>query len=265
MDHERGARKVKMTKVIQVIGRPRTGTNYLLWLLCKNVKNLVVLTYGKHSRPVERILAQIEGGVPEDLHEETMSFLATAHGSSAYALRGSDENSVIATERVGEHAIRATSEALDLIDSAIREKSVLYFLNVKHPASSLLSYDRAWKGVRETQLEQYCHGWGRFYREWIPYSNKIVRFEDLLSFPGDQLKLLADEFGLELSSSHETLTPLHYLNTGALQTSPLFPRREYYITRAYLDEFDADEMRRLKEHCDADVMTRLRYTWNKNE
>lgn len=257
--------------VIQIAGQPRTGTNYLQWLMRKNFRDLILIIQGKHDRRGWRVMA-LEGGKKEchhkvDYHARTMEKIRAETASASSRIQASDICS-IPTHGMNDGLIRvkATQEAADAVEAAILSTMLKYTINFRHPVSSYLSRCRSLPTTRY-QTERWIRGFNRWIRSWSEFADAhpsrciMLRYEDMLAQPSRQLDIIGEVFGIEREL--EFRVPRFVVDSHCRELEGEIFQRAYYEHQDFYDDLSKNELDLMKRNIDKSWMARFQYDWGK--
>ena len=135
----------------------------------------------------------------------------------------------------------------------------------KDPYSWLISYRRwakkfNWSAVDFHYIEEY----NLFYGKWMQFAREdprilFIRYDELLEDPRKVLKIIEEQFGLELKRVRKLAG--RKVNLSKVARSRRFnrDRRIYYLQKGYLSEFDEASLKEVNMLLDQDLMGFMGY------
>ncbi len=225
-------------KNILVYGLQRSGTNFLEKLLLKNYKIRILNNNNDEKHPLQKHFR---------LFNDKMFI-----GSSEY------ENEMI------------FKNFLEYENALNLPKKVDGILIIsKDPFSWLISYKNwakkhGWPSPKYHYIEEY----NRFYGKWAEFSkedNRIlfIKYIDLLSQTDKEIGKIEKTFYLELKKQRQFFGKL--INFSRVGRSKKFnqDKRNYYLNKEYLKQYDKRELELLNTKTDPKLMCFLKYDNNK--
>lgn len=255
-------------QVVQIAGWPRSGTNYLQWLLRYNFWNLIVIPGYKHYSPTATDMAVLEGGADEIAMGRRMIRLGRkASPDDAEVQVTTCWRLAIPTEGMsGCNPVQATPEVLDCIKVAAWAREVRYALIVKHPVGAYVSFVRAWPAKRLS--ERLMPGWSSFHRDWLNLIARLDKRAACLDFceavaePERAVDQLARDLSMRGSHNVRADVPRGYLTRSCEESSTRFDR-QYWLQHRYWDDVSEQELNYLKASVPDKLMEDLGYTWER--
>lgn len=254
-------------KYIKIYGMPRTGTNYLRFLLEENFDVMAFhhILGGKHGAPCDpREWIQAEIKTPNRLMAWEGQYESGQDGPN-FSPR-----------------FNKVAHYLEFLEELQEQLGDIYYvILVKNPYAWLSSwwryilargYRKLWRIPKNNRkwlenFNQKYRTWWRFYRDYTDRS-VVMRYEDAVFRYRDTLKKVED--ALLLDARWSCFMPftqnvaLHNqgisgkLTTLVVEERP-FPRREYYRSREYLKELGPDWVDFVTEYVDWDLMRKYGY------
>lgn len=255
--------------VMQMLGAPRSGTNYLQWILARSFRDLIIVSYGKHWSAADAIMNNLKDGKDEHLLASYLSSLAKERTPSQLCVHASIQSSFDTSHMgVNDNPTYATDEVVEIVRDAVTTEQVEFLLNVKHPAATFMSWANAWD--RRDQHKQWAVGWNRFHKEWLRFFTRldrghVVRYEDLLFSTSTTIHDLMYRWsGLAERFCSDIPVPTMSMTTGASLSDRPFIKKMYYWREEFFSELRQEELVSIRENIDQDLWRLFGYSPERN-
>ena len=228
-----------MANVIYLAGLPRSGTNYVQWLLKENFKNIIVVVIWKHYAPKDLINKINWSDKNQDisaLSKEIKDF----SDDVAIRKKGSlPPNAFVSSEIKPPGVKESSNEIAEEVKKAILNKTVRFLINVKNPYSWHLSYSKHWK---KHKFPDHMSAWNSLNGGWFDFYNNnpditiFTRYEDMLRNFKSELDKIKDAFKLvPRNQEYVNVTGLLTTTTDCYKDEE-FKRRSYFLNEEYAEE-----------------------------
>ncbi len=208
---------------VRQYGVPRSGTNYLMYLLTRNftgIKMLFNVIGSKHEVPVHYKNWLLSAGVGRVLGRQKVSV---------------------------DHLLKSLSE-------------LRFAISIRNPYSWVLGFQNYMRGKkRKVKVSAICKRANHRYRIWYqkcqercPRRSMIVRLEDLWKDSGIVLEQMRLHFGLTKKKEHVDgyCGVAKRINSGGTFSGSNFNQRNYYLTKKYMSEFTPEMKAVVDRHID---------------
>lgn len=234
---------VKDLRFIKIYGLQRSGTNYLEWLLNKNLASVKVLvdeTGWKH------------GYIPATFDVNGLNW------SPPYM----DEQEAY---NFAQRRLHRLGDLVTRLEESVKQNDLCFTFISKDPYSWYASYAR-FEGLPYSPIDpKILEYWCLLNRHWYEFSlaNKdrcyFLRYADLLAEPEVTLARVCTQLNLRFSEQdfincQDTLSMF-----GGQAQSGLF-RSDYYQNKEYLAEFSPQDMALFATTLPPDLLAKLEYT-----
>lgn len=222
--------------VVYLAGLPRSGTNYVQWLLKENFKNIIVVVIWKHYAPRD-IINKIEWCNSNQNLKPFNKEIEQFSEDVAYIKNNGLPPNAFVSNGIEPPGIRKRSPTIvEAVKKSIKDKTMKFLINIKNPYGWHLSFSKHW------QKHKYPHHmktWEDFYTSWF---NFYKNNSDISMFVKHEDMLRNFENGLEIIKNTFDLTPKSqkYINvTGLLTTTTdcykdkQFERKLYFMNEEY--------------------------------
>jgi hypothetical protein len=233
-----------MSNVIYLAGLPRSGTNYIQWLLKENFKDIIVIVIWKHYPPRD-LVNKIEWcNVTQDLRPFKKEIIQFGEDVAYIKNNGLPPNAFV-SEEIMPPGIRTRSPAIaEAVKEAIVYKTMKFLINVKNPYGWHLSFSKHWKKFK---YPDHINSWEDFHSGWLDfYKNNsnislFIKHENMLRDFNKELDIIKNAFGLTpKNEKYINVTELLTTTTDCYKNKK-FERKCYFMNEEYVGELLKNE------------------------